>query len=122
MKIDFDEETDSAYLSLDESKIVDSEEVLCDVVFDYDEHDQVVGVEVLRFSKTFPALFELDIPFRSNYDRQVFTNFLIERNFAEAVNLRNIKLANEVANNFQNILGATKDFLEEPARRIIPEN
>jgi len=122
MKIDFDEETDSAYLSLDESKIVDSEEVLCDVVFDYDEHDQVVGVEVLRFSQTFPALFELDIPFRSNDDRQVFTNFLIERNFAEAVNLRNIKLANEVANNFQNILGATKDFLEEPARRIIPEN
>jgi uncharacterized protein YuzE len=54
MKIDFDEETDSAYLSLDESKIVDSEELLCDVVFDYDEHDQVVGVEVLRFSQTFP--------------------------------------------------------------------
>lgn len=26
MKIDFDEETDSAYLSLDESKIVDSKE------------------------------------------------------------------------------------------------
>jgi len=36
---------------LDESKIVDSEEVRPGGILDFNEHDEVVGVEILRLSK-----------------------------------------------------------------------
>lgn len=51
MKIDFDPEVDAAYLQLDDAKIVDSEEVLPGVVFDFDECGSIVGVELLAVKK-----------------------------------------------------------------------
>lgn len=47
MKIDFDPEVDAAYLQLDESKIIESEEVVPGVVFEFNERGDVVGVEIL---------------------------------------------------------------------------
>jgi uncharacterized protein YuzE len=51
MTLKVDRESDALYLRLDESKIVDSEEVTPGVVLDFNEHDEVVGVEILRLSK-----------------------------------------------------------------------
>ena len=50
MRIKVDKENDSLYFRLDESRIVESEEVQAGVILDYDENDQVVGVEFLNVS------------------------------------------------------------------------
>ena len=51
MKLHVDKEADALYLRLDESVIVESEEVSPGVVLDYNESDEVVGVELLYLSK-----------------------------------------------------------------------
>ena len=50
MRIRVDKENDSLYFRFDESRIIESEEVQPGVILDYDEHDQVVGVEFLGIS------------------------------------------------------------------------
>ena len=51
MKLHVDKEGDALYLRLDESVIVESEEVAPGVVLDYNEADEVIGVELLYLSK-----------------------------------------------------------------------
>ena len=50
MKLHVDKEADALYLRLDESAIVESEEVAPGVVLDYNESDEVIGVELLYLS------------------------------------------------------------------------
>ena len=50
MKIKLDRDVDALYFRLDESKIVDSEEVRPGVILDYNENEQVVGIEFLNVS------------------------------------------------------------------------
>uniref|UniRef100_B3EME1 DUF2283 domain-containing protein n=1 Tax=Chlorobium phaeobacteroides (strain BS1) TaxID=331678 RepID=B3EME1_CHLPB len=50
MKIVLDKETDTLYFRLDEARIVESEEVKAGVILDYDENENVVGVEFLNVS------------------------------------------------------------------------
>ena len=47
---------DALYLRLDDSAIIESEEVAPGVVLDYNEANQVVGVEMLHMSKRSPDL------------------------------------------------------------------
>ena len=47
MKAHLDEETGAFYLHLDDSSIVESEEVHPGVVLDFDAEDQVVAIEIL---------------------------------------------------------------------------
>lgn len=47
MNIDFDSEADAAYLLINESKILESQEVMPGVIFDFNELGGVVGVEIL---------------------------------------------------------------------------
>ncbi len=51
MKLSVDKEADALYLRLDDSAIVESEEVSPGVVLDYNESNEVVGVEMLHLSK-----------------------------------------------------------------------
>ena len=51
MKLNVDKEADALYLRLDDSPIVESEEVSPGVVLDYNEPNEVVGVEMLHLSK-----------------------------------------------------------------------
>ena len=51
MKLNVDKEADALYLRLDDSPIVDSEEVSPGIVLDYNESNEVVGVEMLHLSK-----------------------------------------------------------------------
>ena len=56
MKLSIDKESDALYLRLDESTIVDSEEVAPGIVLDYNEAEQVVGIEMLNLSKRSPEM------------------------------------------------------------------
>lgn len=56
MKLKVDEKADALYLRLDESKIVDSQEVQPGVVLDFAENGEVVGIEILRLSKRVPKV------------------------------------------------------------------
>ena len=51
MKLNVDREADALYLRLDDSPIVESEEVSPGVVLDYNESNEVVGVEMLHLSR-----------------------------------------------------------------------
>ena len=51
MKLHIDKEADALYLRLDDSSIVESEEVSPGVVLDYNASNEVVGVELLYLSK-----------------------------------------------------------------------
>lgn len=51
MKLHVDKEADALYLRLDDSTIVESEEVSPGVVLDYNESNELVGVEMLHLSK-----------------------------------------------------------------------
>lgn len=51
MKIKVDKKTDALYFRLDESKIIESEEVSPGIILDFNENNQVVGIEVLNISK-----------------------------------------------------------------------
>jgi uncharacterized protein YuzE len=55
MKMHYDEKSDALYLRLDESKIVDSEEVQPGIVLDFNANKQVVGVEILRVKERVPS-------------------------------------------------------------------
>ena len=47
MRLRYDEKVDALYLRLDESKVVESEEVQPGIVVDFNAKEQVVGIEVL---------------------------------------------------------------------------
>lgn len=51
MKLHVDKGTDALYLRLDDSTIVESEEVSPGIVLDYSESGEVVGVGVLHLSR-----------------------------------------------------------------------
>jgi uncharacterized protein YuzE len=51
----YDEKSDALYLRLDESKIVESEEVQLGIVLDYNDNKQVVGVEILWVKERVPS-------------------------------------------------------------------
>ena len=51
MKFDYDPKVDALYLRLNESEIVESEEVQPGIILDFDASGTVVGVEVLRASQ-----------------------------------------------------------------------
>ncbi len=50
MRIKLDKDSDALYFRLDENRIVESEEIRPGVILDYDENDNVVGVEFLGVS------------------------------------------------------------------------
>ncbi len=56
MRLSVDKAADALYLRLDESSIVESEEVSPGIVLDYNESNEVVGVEILHLSRRSPEL------------------------------------------------------------------
>ncbi|MCC7354074.1 MAG: DUF2283 domain-containing protein [Anaerolineae bacterium] len=50
MRLKIDKENDALYLRLDETAIVESEEVQPGVVLDFDKDGRVVGIEILALS------------------------------------------------------------------------
>ena len=50
MRLQVDKEADALHLRLDDSAIVESVEVVPGVVLDFNEAEEVIGVEMLRLS------------------------------------------------------------------------
>ena len=55
MRVRTDEAADALYIRLEESAIVESEEVSPGVVLDFDEGGRVVGIEILNVRQRLPA-------------------------------------------------------------------
>jgi len=55
MKLRVDGENDALYLRLNETEIVESEEVEPGVILDFDKDGRVVGMEILVVSEFCPA-------------------------------------------------------------------
>ena len=51
MKLKIDQKNDALYFRLDESEIVESEEVQPGVILDFDAKGKVIGIEILNLSK-----------------------------------------------------------------------
>ncbi len=54
MKVHFDKKADAVYLKLTDSKIIESEEVSPGIILDFDENNQVVGIEMLQVQSRIP--------------------------------------------------------------------
>jgi uncharacterized protein YuzE len=54
MRLKVDEKNDVLYLRLDDSKIVESEEVQPGVILDFDANNNVIGIEFLGVSRRVP--------------------------------------------------------------------
>jgi uncharacterized protein YuzE len=54
MRIRYDEKVDALYLRVDDSKVVESEEVKPGIVLDFNAKKQVVGIEVLDLTRRVP--------------------------------------------------------------------
>ncbi|MFW6359429.1 MAG: DUF2283 domain-containing protein [Chroococcales cyanobacterium] len=66
MKVTYYQDVDAAYFYLSESKIVDSEEISPGIVCDFDQDDQVVGIEVLSVKRRTPSEF-LELTSRKDF-------------------------------------------------------
>jgi uncharacterized protein YuzE len=65
MKLHVDQEADALYLKLDDSKIIESEEVSPGIVLDFDEHNQVVGIELLHLSRRTTKLKSNELQYQT---------------------------------------------------------
>ncbi len=65
MRLHVDQAADALYLRLDDSKITESEEVSPGVVLDFNDRNQVVGVEFLHLSKRAPKLNLRELQFQT---------------------------------------------------------
>lgn len=65
MKLHVDKKADALFLRLDNSKIVESEEVAPGIVLDYNELNEVVGVEMLYLSRRSSDLDLSDLDFKA---------------------------------------------------------
>lgn len=71
MTIDFDKEVNAVHFRLTDSAIVESEEVSPGIVYDFDEDNTVVGIEILNLShKTPEQIKQIDFPFTPE-DREI---------------------------------------------------
>jgi uncharacterized protein YuzE len=55
MKVTLDSEADALYMRLSDTRIHDTEEVKPGVILDYDDQNNLVGIEILRVSKRVPS-------------------------------------------------------------------
>jgi uncharacterized protein YuzE len=54
MRIRYDEKVDALYVRLDESDVVESEEVKPGIILDFNAKNEVVGIEVLEVKQRIP--------------------------------------------------------------------
>lgn len=55
MKVHFGQKTDALYFRLDDSIVMESEEAKPGIVLEFNDKNQVVGIEILDAGKRLPA-------------------------------------------------------------------
>lgn len=63
MRVHFDPDADALYVRLDDSPIVEAEEVSPGVVLDFNAEQEVVGIELLRVQQRSPGANPRQIQF-----------------------------------------------------------
>jgi uncharacterized protein YuzE len=63
MRLTIDRESDALYLRLDETPVVESDEVQPGVILDFDGKGQVMGIELLQLSSRIASKCLLDFRF-----------------------------------------------------------
>ena len=116
MNIKYDQQVDAAYLTLETAKIVDSEEMQPNVVFDYDESDRIVGIELLSVKRNIPNLLQLQKLIPTGFDFPVFFDFLVKSADLSLIDneqtKQKISMAKKLLENSSNILRLTQESLE----------
>lgn len=51
-KIIYDPDVDSLYIQIDNSKGLESEEIANGIILDYDQNNKIIGIEILKISRT----------------------------------------------------------------------
>jgi uncharacterized protein YuzE len=54
MRIRYDEKVDALYIQLDDSEVVESDELKPGIVLDFNAKNEVIGIEVLDVKKQVP--------------------------------------------------------------------
>ena len=63
MKINYDRAANAAYIRRFEGKVIDSEELAPGIIYDYDETDRIVGIEILGVKQRTAEQFKnIDFP------------------------------------------------------------
>jgi uncharacterized protein YuzE len=76
MRIDFDKETEAVYFQLKDSRIVESEEISPGIVYDFDEDDTIIGIEILNLSQKNPdSIKDVNFPFTQE-EKKLLRDFL----------------------------------------------
>lgn len=65
MKLKIDREADALYLKLDNSLVLESEEVAPGIIVDYNEAGVIVGIEMLYLSKRAPSFNPQQLEFET---------------------------------------------------------
>lgn len=127
MNIQYDQQVDAAYLTLEAAKIVDSEEIQPNVIFDYDDSDRVVGIELLSVKRNISDLLQLQklIPTaqasRISFDFPVFLDFLVKSvdlSLTDEKTKQRISMAKKILGNSSSILRSTQESLEASNARF----
>lgn len=66
MKLTVDQEADALHFRLVDMPVAESDEIAPGVIVDYDESNQIIGIEVLGLSKRCPPVNPMDFQFKIN--------------------------------------------------------
>ncbi len=61
MKVEYDRESDVVYSFIRDGEVADSNEIEDGIIVDYDKFENVIGVEILNFSKRNMSLDDIII-------------------------------------------------------------
>ncbi len=65
MKLKIDREADALYLTLDDSTVIESDEVSPGIIVDYNDRNEIIGIEILHLSKRSPRLKSTALEFET---------------------------------------------------------
>ena len=72
MKIDYDRAANAAYIRRFDGKVIDSEELAPGIVYDYDETDRIVGIEILGVKQRTAEQFKnIDFPLEESEKQEI---------------------------------------------------
>lgn len=57
MKINFDKKADAVYLEFDDSSFFKNKKIDDETIFDFNEENQIIGIEILNASKRIAPKF-----------------------------------------------------------------
>ncbi len=78
IKLEYDPQADAAYLKLSNNQIIESEEIINGVVYDYGANNEIVGIEILNLkAKSAEQFKQLNFPF-SPEDREFLKEFFMK--------------------------------------------